>query len=195
MKLKQSQWMMLVGVALLAGIFLMPIWQITLSAPQYPEPIGMNIWINKIVDMNPYDLKNINLMNHYVGMADIPERIPEMDYYSKVIYGMIGFGLFFAFFGKSFLHLTWLLLMVIIGMFGVYDFWYWEYTYGHNLDPHAAIKFLDEAGNLLTYQPPLIGEATILNFVATSWPHVGAYVLMASMTLVTLSYLKARKGH
>ena len=37
----------------------------------------MYIHINDFADVNPHDIKNINLMNHYVGMKYIPEAIPE----------------------------------------------------------------------------------------------------------------------
>lgn len=45
------------------------------------------------------------------------------------------------------------------------DFWRWEYDYGHNLDPNAAIIVPGMA-----YQPPLIGFKQLLNFGAYSIP-------------------------
>lgn len=77
--MKTSKYLMIGGSLLLLSLFVMPMWNITLKAPQYPDSIGMNIWINKIEDMNPNDIKNINLMNHYVGMAEIPEHMKEFD--------------------------------------------------------------------------------------------------------------------
>ena len=59
---------MLFAAILPLGLFLFPLWKITLEAPQYPTPLGMYIHINDFSDVNPYDIKNINLMNHYVGM-------------------------------------------------------------------------------------------------------------------------------
>ena len=77
--MKQSKMMMIVGALLLMGLFFLPMWNITLEAPQYPVPIGMDIYVNKFADANPNDIRNINIMNHYVGMKDIPEMIPEFE--------------------------------------------------------------------------------------------------------------------
>ena len=57
---------MIAASLLLLAPFFFPIWRIILEAPQYPIPLGMDIHINKIVGVNEHDVKNINLMNHYV---------------------------------------------------------------------------------------------------------------------------------
>ena len=44
----------------------------------------MDIYINKFEDAHPNDIKNINIMNHYVGMKDIPEVIPEFEIFPVV---------------------------------------------------------------------------------------------------------------
>ena len=75
--------MILSSLALIGGFFF-PFWRITLGAPQYPDPLGMDIWINKITSTNPYDLKNINLMNHYIGMKPIPDYISEFENTDKL---------------------------------------------------------------------------------------------------------------
>jgi copper chaperone NosL len=55
----------------------------------------------------------------------------------------------------------------------MYDFWRWEYNYGHNLDPDAAIIVPGMA-----YQPPLIGFKQLLNFGAYSMPDVGGWIFV-----------------
>jgi copper chaperone NosL len=45
---------------LLILTFFFPLWYIDLEAPQYPEGIGLEIWINKIAGQKPNDLENIN---------------------------------------------------------------------------------------------------------------------------------------
>ncbi len=171
----------------------MPMWNITLEAPQYPEPLGMDIWINKIADHNPNDLKNINLMNHYVGMKEIPEHIGEFDIFPVVVVVMMALGLLIAFIGNYRWYLGWFILVALLGSVGMYDFYIWEYDYGHNLDPKAAIKFLDEDGNPMAYQPPLIGSKTILNFTAHSYPMMGAYMLFIGMLLSLAAFIVGLK--
>jgi hypothetical protein len=191
--MKKSKIIMIVGVLMLLGLFAFPLWNIALEAPQYPDSIGMNIWINKITDEEPNDIKNINLMNHYVGMKDIPEHLPEFDVFPPVVITMIILGLIIGIIGNRKLYLAWFIAMVLLGTAGMYDFYMWEYDYGHNLSEHAAIKFLDAAGDPMAYQPPLIGNATILNFVAKSWPRMGAYMLFTGMLLSIVAFFVARK--
>jgi len=191
--MKKSKVLMFIGVILLGGLFLFPMWNITLEAPQYPEPIGMDIWINKITDHNPNDLKNINLMNHYVGMKEIPEHLKEFELFPWVVGGMILLGLIFAFVGNHKLYLVWFIMMVIFGIAAMYDFYLWEYDYGHNLNPKAAIKFTNKDGTPMAYQPPLIGAKVILNFRAISLPLTGAYLLFTGMILSLVAFFVGRK--
>ncbi len=184
---------MIAGALLLAPLFFLPLWKITLKAPQYPEPLGMLIHINKFEDANPNDIKNINIMNHYVGMKDIPEQIPEFEIFPKVITGMIALGVVLGFIGNRKLFLVWFALMVILGSAGMYDFYMWEYDYGHNLKENAAIKFLDAKGEPMAYQPPLIGSKRILNFDAISMPQSGAYLMFLGMALSIVAYYVGTK--
>lgn len=186
--MKKSRITMIIGALLLLGLFIFPMWNITLEAPQYPTPIGMDIWVNKITDAHPHDIKNINLMNHYVGMKEIPEELEEFKWFPGIVITMVCLGILFAFIGNKNLYLTWFIIMIILGALGIYDFYLWEYNYGHNLDPTAAIKIPGQG-----YQPPLIGSKQILNFRAISLPLTGAYLLFAGMFLSLYAYIIARK--
>ncbi len=184
---------MVVGSLLLLGLFVFPLWNITLEAPQYPIPIGMDIWINKIADHNPNDVKNINLMNHYVGMKEIPEHMAEFDVFPWVIGGMVLLGVIIGFIGNPKLFLAWFILMAILGIAGMYDFYAWEYDYGHSLSTKAAIKFLNPDGTPMAYQPPLIGSKVILNFKAISLPMKGAYLMFVGMFMTLIAYFVGKK--
>ena len=41
----------------------------------------------------------------------------------------------------------WFILMSILGIAGMYDFYLWEYDYGHNLDPKAIMNFKNPDGS------------------------------------------------
>lgn len=184
---------MIVGSLSLLGLFFLPLWNITLEAPQYPTPIGMDIWINKIADMNPHDVKNINLMNHYVGMKEIPEHLPEFDIFPYIVGGMALLGLIFGLMGNYKLFLFWFILMSLIGIAGMYDFYLWEYDYGHSLNPKAAIQFMNPDGTPMAYQPPLIGSKVILNFKAISLPLSGAYLMFVGMFMTLAAFFIGKK--
>jgi len=191
--MKKSRLIMITGVLLLSGLFLFPLWNITLEAPQYPIPLGMEIHINKFADTHPHDIKNINLMNHYVGMKYIPETIPEFSIFPKVIIGMIILGLIIGLKANYKWFLVWLIIMSVMGIAGIYDFYLWEYDYGHNLDPKAIMTFTNPDGSVMGFQPPLFGTKDILNFTAHSYPRLGAYFLFVGMLLTFFAFFVGKK--
>jgi len=184
--MNKSRIAMILGSILLFGVFLFPIWRITLYAPQYPSGLSMYIWVDKITDENA--LKNINILNHYVGMQMIePDSIPELTYFPIIIYIMAALGIITAFINRRKVYLSWLILMILLGIAGMYDFYLWEYDYGHNLSDTAPIKVPGQA-----YQPPLIGGKWLLNFYAESLPHWGALFFSLPMLLAAFSFWKKK---
>ncbi|NPB08321.1 MAG: hypothetical protein GXN96_05275 [Aquificae bacterium] len=189
-----SRGLLALASLLLIGVYFTPLWRITLTAPQYPEGLGMLIYVNTIKGEKPHDLYNINLLNHYIGMAPIePEKIPELKILPFVFGFFIALGLLGAVTGKRKILKLWVILFIIFGIVGIADFWWWEYKYGHNLDPNAPIKIPG-----LAYQPPLIGCKTLLNMHACSFPAVGSYIAAASLVLGILAwavdYLSRRRA-
>lgn len=175
---KSPNILMIVAALLLLVLFFAPLWRITLEAPQYPDGITMYIWINQITGDTEYTLQNINILNHYIGMKYIePDAIPELKYFPFVVGIMALFGLLAAW-APSKIRLGWAVLLLLLGALGVYDFYLWEYDYGHNLSDTAPIKVPG-----MVYQPPLIGSKMLLNFKAISYPHWGGAAMLASLVL------------
>lgn len=182
--------MILAGLLMLA-LFIWPMWNITLLAPQYPDGVHMHIYINKIGGATPGTLQNINILNHYIGMKAItPESIPELKYMPPIVIFFIIAAFIVAFLDKKWMYWTWIVLLFIILCIGLYDFYLWEYNYGHNLDPKAIMKFEGES-----FQPPLIGRKEIINFTAISFPHIGGVFLIISVLLgMVATYIKNKKS-
>ena len=191
--MKKSKILMIIGSLLLLGLFVFPLWNITLEAPQYPIPLGMDIYINKFVDTHEFDIKNINLMNHYVGMQYIPEAIPEFKIFPWAIGIMVALGVIIGFFGNYKLFLGWFVIMTLLGIAGMYDFYLWEHDYGHNLDPKAIMTFKNPDGSVMGFQPPLFGSKDILNFKAHSYPRLGAYFMFLGMFLTFIAFFVGKK--
>ena len=173
----KSRIFILAAAVSLCLMFVFPLWKITLIAPQYPDGLGMFIWVTKITGTDPGTLQNINIMNHYIGMKPIePDSIPELQFMKYIIFGLSGLALILSFINRWKLNLVWLIILVAAGSLAIYDFYLWEYDYGHNLNPDAAIKIEGMA-----YQPPLIGKKLILNFTAISYPRLGSFFMALSM--------------
>jgi len=187
---KRSRVLVAIAALAMGLVYVTPIWRISLGAPQYPEGIGMEIWVNDIRGEKPNDLQNINGLNHYIGMKEIvPDSIPELRIMPWLIAGFIITGLLVALVGNRKLLWLWAFALVLMAIVGMGDFYLWEYDYGHNLDPTAAIKIPG-----MSYQPPLIGSKPLLNFMATSWPGPGGWaVVFACATACLVSFVEFRR--
>jgi len=178
------------GAIILILTFFFPLWSIDLNAPQYPEGLGIRIWLNEITGLKPNDLQSINGLNHYIGMKVIdPDAIPELKIMPYIIVFMILFGLLNAYLKSKKLIYVWIIIFLVAGVIGMYDFYMWEYDYGHQLSPDAPIKVPG-----MSYQPPLIGSKQLLNINAVSLPSIGTIVILISILLNVMAlYLEKRK--
>jgi copper chaperone NosL len=92
--------------------------------------------------------------------------------------------------GRRPLLVGWLATFAAVGIAGMYDFWRWGYDYGHNLDAEQAVIVVPG----MSYQPPLIGTKQLLNFQATSMPHVGAIAAGLAMLLAVAGLVMSYRG-
>ena len=178
----------------LIAVFFLPAWRIDLFAPQYPEGLTMNIWINGLSG----DVDVINGLNHYIGMKHITVGMfPEFKFLPYVVGFFMLLGMLVAITGNRRFLLVYLVLTAIGGILAMWDFYNWGYDYGHNLDPKAPIQVPG-----LSYQPPLLGHKRLLNFDAYSFPHVGGWVVIGAAMLAFgvwftewyLAWRKKKKG-
>src|SRR6476619_7133649 len=101
----------LASLALIATYYF-PVWFIFLVAPQYPEGLTMNIWLNRL--SGQVDI--INGLNHYIGMKHISvEMFPEFTYLVYIVGFFILLGLVVAVSGRRKLLFSYLVLTVIGG--------------------------------------------------------------------------------
>ena len=91
---KNLRILIVISSLLLISSYFLPIWYISLDAPQYPEGMGMQIYINDIRGEKEHDLKNINALNHYIGMNKIiPDSISELTYMPFIMGALMLLGL------------------------------------------------------------------------------------------------------
>ncbi len=199
--MKKASIIMILGSLLLLGLFKFPLWNIMLGAPQYPEPLGINIYINGIQGMNEFDIQNIDGLNHYIGMKTLPkpEDMWEFTVFPIVIGSMAVLGILIgilSYFKKVNYKwfLGWLVLMTILGILGMYDFNAWMIDYGTNLDPNAIMKLQNPDGTPMSYKPPLFGHKKMLNFDAFSYPAIGGYLMSAGMLLTLVAFFLGKRA-
>ncbi|MGQ0649377.1 MAG: hypothetical protein ACT4P7_17630 [Gemmatimonadaceae bacterium] len=163
----------------LMGLYFVPLWSVTLSAPQYPEGLGMRIWLDTITGVKPNDLNSINNLNHYIGMKRIePDAIPELRFMPALVGLLVAVALAAAVTGRRIIARLWIGAVAAFALVGLADFYRWGHDYGHDLDVENAI--IKVPG--MAYQPPLIGSKQLLNFTATSLPAVGTILAIVSLS-------------
>ena len=186
----RSRLLLALAALLLTVTYVLPLWHIGLQAPQYPEGLGLYISIDGIRGQGAHDLQSLNGLNHYIGMHKIvPEEIPELRVLPIAIAILALLGLAAAAVGRRWALGTYATILVGGALAGLADFWWWEYRYGHDLDPTAAIKVPG-----MTYQPPLLGAKQMLNITAHSWPASGGWILTFAVALVVALVVLERRA-
>ena len=161
-------------VAPLVLAVMLPLWHIRLQAPQYPDGLSVDIYAHTITSGHEdRDLREINILNHYVGMKKI-----ERAAFADLDWLPFGFGalaillLRVAAIGDVRALLD---LVVMVGYFALFSagrFVYKLWVYGHELSPDAPVK-------VAPFMPPVLGSKQIGNFTSHAEPGWGTYAFAA----------------
>lgn len=177
-----SKILLVVAAIFLIGSLFFPIWRIELDAPQYPEGLVLLLFANKIAG----DVEIINGLNHYIGMKTLhTENFFEFTVLPYIIGFFALISLLVMFINRKKAALFLFILFILFAILSAVDFYRWNYDYGHNLDPNAAIKVPGMA-----YQPPMLGFKQLLNFGAYSIPDTGGWLLILTGVLLFIIVFK-----
>ena len=174
--------LLLVALLCLVPTYLTPLYNMTMFAPQYQEGLRLDIYSYKLQGGNDnQDVKEINVLNHYIGMKDlVTEDFTEFKWLPFVI-GILGL-LFLrtAVLGKASHLVDVTVLYLYFGLFALWSFAYKMYQYGHQLDPKAAVR-------VDPFMPPLFGYKKLANFEVYSYPQAGSYALAAAALFLAVA--------
>jgi hypothetical protein len=164
----------------------MPLWKLTMFAPQYPDGLRLSIYSYKFVGGNAgQDIKEINVLNHYIGMRDLAAA--DFSEFKWIPFVVGALGLLFlrcAVLGNLSTVVDLLVLYLYFGLFSLWSFGYKLYRYGHDLAPTAAVK-------VTPFMPPLFGHRKLANFEVYSYPGLGSYALAAAVLVIAAAALLA----
>lgn len=183
--------LLLVGAAVLLVFSLfVPLWGLTMFAPQYQDGLRLDIYTHGLEGgNNGQDLKEINLLNHYIGMRDLAtEDFTEFNWMPFAI-GIIAL-LFLraAAHGRMTPLVDSAVIFIYFGAFSLWSFGYKLYQYGHNLAPTAAVK-------VPPFMPPMFGFKQMANFEVYSYPAPGTYLMAATgLLLIVAVFIAWRAG-
>lgn len=178
--------LLLVAFLLLIPTYLMPLWKLTMFAPQYPDGLRLQIYSYKLEGGNHgQDVKEINVLNHDIGMKELTtSEFTEFKWIPFVV-GMLALLFLRApVHGKLSDLIDVVVLYLYFGLFSLWSFGYELYSYGHNLAPTASVK-------VAPFMPPIFGHKKLANFEVYSYPAAGSYALAAVAATLLIAFVLA----
>jgi hypothetical protein len=186
-----SRLLILVAVVALLPIYFFPLWNMSFYSNQYTDGLVLHIYSYQLEGgktPNRDDLREINSLNHYIGMRPLLESdFSEFNWIPLVVGLLIILALRAMVLGKMSNLVDVFVMFVYFGAFSMWSFYHRLYTYAHNLDPTASIK-------VPPFTPPFFGSKQIANFTVNSFPGIGAYAFFAFAVLLLVAILLSAKG-
>ncbi|MCL4228031.1 MAG: hypothetical protein KJZ91_26495 [Myxococcales bacterium] len=184
-----SRLLLVVLVVPLVLAFTQPLWRISMKAPQYPKGLTMDIYAHKVDGGNGgRDIKEINTLNHYIGMRTIDRAaLTDLDWIPFALGLLVILTLRCAAIGNVRALLDLVVITSYVSVFAFGRFVYKLYVYGHELDPKAPFK-------VEPFTPAIMGKKQIANFETMSWPQLGSIligVFVTGLVAITVWHLWA----
>ena len=175
----------LARVCLLASVFL-PYWHMELKAPQYPKGLHLTAFVNRVEG----HVREINGLNHYIGMRKLEEAAPLEKALS--VWGIIAMVLLVE--GATFTHSRWAALLVLPAILFpavfLLDMHWWMKDFGLNLNPHAPLS-----SSVKPFIPTILGVGTIGQFKTIAQMGWGLYLAWAASGLSLLALIFHRMAY
>ena len=154
--------------------FTAPLWKISMVAPQYPDGLYMEIYAHKVDGgHDAHDIKEINQLNHYIGMKPIDRAaLTDLDWIPFALGLLALLTLRCAAIGNVRTLIDLVVVSGYVASFAFARFIYKLWYFGHSLAPDAPIK-------LAPFTPAVIGKKQVANFAVESWPQGGTYWMAA----------------
>lgn len=161
----------LLVIPLLLGVT-RPLWRISMKAPQYPAGLYMDVYTYKVTGGHGnQDIKEINTLNHYIGMHKIDRaELKDLDWIPFAIGLLLVLTLRCAAIGNVRALLDLVVMTGYISLFAFGRFVYKLYVFGHELDPDAPIK-------IKPFTPAIFGTKHVANFTTSSYPQSGTVLI------------------
>ena len=169
--------------ALFAASFFAPWWSFKLYAPQYPGGLTLVISLTGMGG----DVHEIDLLNHYIGMAHLAEAAPlerRLAGWGVAAICVVTVALL-ATSGRKLNRLVAIPAFAFPLVF-LADSFGWLYRFGHELSPRAPIK-------LGAFTPEMFGNGKIGQFETFAQPSYGFWLAIAGVALAAgATWLRSR---
>jgi hypothetical protein len=158
-------------------------WSFTLYAPQYPH--GLRLMIS-LTGMGG-DVHEIDMLNHYIGMGHLADAARHERQLAGWGVGLVALMVLALALlagrkvGKALVVPGLAFPVVFLG-----DAFYWLYTFGHHLDPHAPL-------HIPPFTPQLFGNGQIGQFMTFAVPGPGFWMAVGGLVFLAVAvFVRAR---
>ncbi len=152
-----------------------PYWSMELRAPQYPQGLKVTIYLTHLAG----DVKEVDTLNHYVGMAPLDEAAKIERTLAPVALATIALVMELLAFVRRKWAAVLALPAILFPVVFLGDMYFWLYNYGHNLDPNAPLNHVIEP-----FTPPLFGRGTVGQFETIARLGIGFWMAVAAAILM-----------
>lgn len=168
--------LMLAALLLMISMFL-PYWSMTMTAPQYPKGLRVDVYVNRLEG----DMREIDELNHYLGM--LPLDAGGQFERSISIAAITVLGLLLI--AGVFIHNQWAGVLALPALAFPFlflaDLWYILYRFGHSIDPTSAF-----GGAIKPFTPPILGQGFVGQFGTIARPEIGLYLAFAALIVIAV---------
>jgi hypothetical protein len=174
----------LARVLLLVSIFL-PYWGMQLKAPQYPDGLRVDAYVNRLTG----DVREIDGLNHYIGMRPLNDAAKL----ERTLAVTMLITLVLMVEGAIYVHSRWTVLLVLPSILFppvfLLDLYYWMNDFGQNLDPKAPLS-----NAIQPFTPPILGTGTIGQFETHAFAGPGLWLASAAAVLTIVGLVFHRRA-
>ena len=153
-----------------------------MQAPQYPKGLHIYTYLDHVEG----NTREINIINHYIGMGKIDSAAKFERRISWCVILLLALGGVLVSSIRFKINRIFYLppILFVIGFLA--DFTYWMYRFGHNLNPNAPITFVKP------FMPTLFGTGKIGQFMTTAYFSTGFWMVVVATFLFIFALIKRR---
>lgn len=171
-----------IGAAALVGLSAqLPLWQMTMRAPQYPQGLRLHAFGSGMKG----DLSELNILNHYIGMPAIEAPALETSIFPIGIALLVVLCL--AAPAHAWVRRAAVAIAALMPIGILIDLQWRLYEFGHTLNPTAPIR-------LKPFTPLVLGQTQMGNFVSTGMVSWGFACLVGAALLLWIGGRLGSRG-
>ncbi|MFN8176833.1 MAG: cytochrome C [bacterium] len=174
------------AAVLLVISLVLPYWQMTLHAPQYPHGLRLRALLTRLDG----DVREIDGLNHYIGMRHLGEAAQ----FERSVAVMAVTVLSLLVLASTFVHNRWAAALAFPALFFpvafLVDLQLWLADFGTHLDPHAPLST-----SVKPFVPPVLGVGKIGQFRTVALPDVGLWLAVGAAAVLVVGLWSHRRAY